>query len=83
MLVIKYSSTVVLGKRKLCECHIRFLNYVRLRIVIAWKNSESSLDLVRTKVKLNLSFLSVYKNFQTSIGRKKVRIDLTIDTAGY
>ena len=27
MLIIKYSSTVMQGKRKLCECHTRFLKY--------------------------------------------------------
>ena len=30
MLIIKYSSTLMLGKRKLCECHTRFFFFNRL-----------------------------------------------------
>ena len=31
MLIIKYSSTVMQGKRKLCECHTRFFFIVRIQ----------------------------------------------------
>ena len=38
MMIIKYSSTAMQGKRKLCECHTRFFFLVILNNHLDWKD---------------------------------------------
>ena len=41
MLIIKYSFTVMQGKRKLCECHTRFFDNGR-KLLMEKKSSNSA-----------------------------------------